>query len=86
MINKQRTYSLLLFLLLGATSLSAQSVRRLIRDGIAQYETRAYSTAIETLQRAIDRRPNEEEALAYLAASLRELNQMEEAADKYALA
>ena len=83
---RQRSFFLLLlFTVLGST-LSAQSIRSLLRKGKQQYEVHAYTKAIETYQEVLARRGDQVEALSYLAACYRQLNQMEEAADHYALA
>lgn len=80
---------ILLLVLLATTvssSLSAQSIRSLLRKGKQQYEVRAYTKAIETYQQVLERRDNQVEALSYIADCYRQLNQMEEAADHYARA
>lgn len=76
----------LVFLGLASVSVSAQSVRSLLRKAKQQYDVRAYTKAIETYQQVLDRREGNTEALSYLGDCYRHLNQMEEAADKYALA
>ncbi|MDX1943392.1 MAG: SPOR domain-containing protein [Saprospiraceae bacterium] len=48
-----------------------------------QYELHAYNLAIQSYKEALDRRPNDEEALSKLADCYRHLNQMEEAAKYY---
>lgn len=82
-------HKILLLVLLATTissSLSAQSIRSLLRKGKQQYEVRAYTKAIETYQQVLERRDNQVEALSYIADCYRQLNQMEEAADHYARA
>lgn len=83
---KNKSILLLILMFSISSSLSAQSIRSLLRKGKQQYEVRAYSKAIETYQQVLERRDNEEEALSYIAECYRQLNQMEEAADHYARA
>jgi tetratricopeptide (TPR) repeat protein len=82
----KRIFFLAMVLGLCSTSVSAQSVRSLLRKAKQQYDVRAYTKAIETYQQVLDRRKDNTEALGYLGDCYRHLNQMEEAADKYALA
>lgn len=82
-----KVIALLLSFLGGSlVSVSAQSIRSLLRKAEQQYEVRAYGKAIETYQQILERRSNNREALGNIADCFFYLNQMEEAADKYAQA
>ncbi|GAB5550767.1 MAG: hypothetical protein Sapg2KO_03580 [Saprospiraceae bacterium] len=83
---KRILFLALVFMGIGSISVSAQSVRSLLRKAKQQYDVRAYTKAIETYQQVLDRRKDNTEALSYLGDCYRHLNQMEEAADKYAQA
>lgn len=74
----------LLLLLVGIASLPAQSFRNRMKRGNKAYEIHAYNVAIPEYLAALERRPNEVEALGKLADSYRMLNQLEDAAQYYA--
>ena len=85
-MNLKVTTLLLLFLSGVVVESSGQSIRSLLRKGKQQYDVRAYGKAIETYQQVLERRSENQEALGNIADCFFYLNQMEEAADKYALA
>ena len=80
-----RSLVLLLFISALAMPVSAQ-FRSKMRTANKQYDINAYNLAIESYQEALDRRPDDAEALGKLADCYRHLNQMEEAARFYAQA
>jgi hypothetical protein len=85
----QRTKKLLLpllFLLVGISSLPAQTYRTRLKRANNAYEIHAYNVAIPEFLSALERRSDESEPLAKLADSYRMLNQLEEAATYYAQA
>lgn len=85
-MKKRKVFLFLVLATIFSSSLSAQSIRSLLRKGKQQYEVRAYTKAIETYQQILSRRDNQVEALSYIAECYRQLNQMEEAADHFAQA
>lgn len=77
----------LLFSLLMALSVPVQAqFRSAMRTANKQYDINAYNLAVESYLKALDRRPNDEEALGKIADCYRHLNKMEEAARYYAAA
>ncbi|RMF03409.1 MAG: hypothetical protein D6772_02175, partial [Bacteroidetes bacterium] len=74
-----------MFMFALATPLQAQ-FRSAMRTANKQYDINAYHLAIESYQKALDRRPDDAEALGKIADSYRMLNQMEDAARYYAQA
>lgn len=82
-ITKKLLLTLLLFLV-GIASLPAQSFRTRMKRANKAYEIHAYNVAIPEYQAALERRPDEAEALGKLADSYRMLNQLDEAAQYYA--
>lgn len=77
-------------LIVLALSLSCTAFGQLFQGPLGkankQYDLRAFNLAIQSYKEALERRPNEVEALAKLADCYRHLNQMEEAAKYYARA
>lgn len=73
----------LLFLLVGIATLPAQSFRTRMKRADKAYEIHAYNVAIPEYLAALERRPDEAEALGRLADSYRMLNQLDEAAQYY---
>lgn len=77
-------------LLLLAISLSGpvagQSFRSLLRKANQEFELHAFTKAIDTYQQALERRPDDEDALGMIADCYRHLNDMEMAAEYYARA
>ncbi len=76
--------SLITFVLLMTYSASAQNFKYFLRKANKEYELKAFNLAIDTYQEALNKRPNDAEALGRLADCFRHLNRMEEAATKYA--
>lgn len=74
----------LLLLLVGITSLPAQSFRTRMKRADKAYEIHAYRVAIPEYLSALERRPNEADALGKLADSYRMLNKLDSAALFYA--
>lgn len=60
--------------------------RSAMRTANKQYDINAYNLAVQSYLNALERRPNDEEALGKLADCYRHLNQMEDAARYYAQA
>ncbi|MEZ5043717.1 MAG: SPOR domain-containing protein [Saprospiraceae bacterium] len=75
-----------LVLILGATSIYAQTFKRLVRRANTSYEIHAYNKAIEDYQAALQKNADDPEALFKIADSYRQLNKMDEAAAFYARA
>ncbi len=63
---------------------SAQNFKYFLRKANKEYELKAFNLAIDSYQEALNKRPNDAEALGKMADCLRHLNRMEEAATKYA--
>jgi hypothetical protein len=83
-----RFYPIALFLslfFLASTPLSAQ-FRSTMRTANKQYDINAYNLAVQSYLSALERRPDDPEALGKIADSYRHLNMMEEAARYYAQA
>jgi tetratricopeptide (TPR) repeat protein len=70
--------------LLISHSVSAQNFRYFLRKANKEYELKAFNLAVDSYQQALEKRPNNAEALGKMADCLRHLNRMEEAATKYA--
>ncbi|MEM6396303.1 MAG: carboxypeptidase regulatory-like domain-containing protein [Bacteroidota bacterium] len=74
----------LLFLFsLAGNSLHAQQFRQSLRTANNQYDLHAYNLAIQSYLTALERRPNDVEALSKIADSYRHLNQMVKANEYY---
>ena len=76
---------LLLATMLCYTPAQAQ-FRSLLKKANKEYELKAFNLAIGTYQRALQRRKDNTEALAKLADCYRHINDMEKAAEYYAIA
>lgn len=82
------TNKLLLFLLaiiLNSCAITAQ-FRSDLRKANKEYELHAFNSAVKSYLEALNRRPDDVEALSKIADSYRHLNQMEEAEKYYARA
>jgi len=84
MVN--RFFIVALLLIIGSSSIFAQSFRRLMRRANTSYEIHAYNKAIEDYQAALQKKSDDPEALYKIADAYRQLNKMDEAAAFYARA
>lgn len=84
-MNPIRSLLLLVFITTAVIPVSAQ-FRSKMRTANKQYEIHAYNLAVQSYQDALERRPDDAEALHKLADSFRHLNRMEEAARYYSQA
>jgi len=75
---------LIAFALLITYSASAQNFKYFLKKANKEYELKAFNLAIDSYEEALNKRPNNAEALGKLADCLRHLNRMEEAATRYA--
>lgn len=78
--------TLLLIFVLGYIIPSNAQFRSLLKKADKQYELHAFNLAIGSYKTALERRPDDPEALGKLADCYRNLNQMEDAAKWYAQA
>ncbi|MEL6657780.1 MAG: carboxypeptidase regulatory-like domain-containing protein [Bacteroidota bacterium] len=78
--------ALVITLLLGLSTPAAAQFRSSMRTANKQYDINAYNLAIQSYLAALERRPDDAEALGKIADCYRHLNMMEEAARYYAQA
>lgn len=83
---KGNRHLLIVLFLLGCTLPAMAQFRSRMRTADKQYEIHAYNLAIQSYLEALDRRPDDTEALSRIADSYRQLNMLDEAARYYALA
>lgn len=80
---KLPTKILLCFLVLLLHGTAFAQFKTDLRKANKEYELHAYNLAIKSYREALDRRPDDTEALSKIADSYRHLNQLEEAARYY---
>lgn len=78
--------ALVLTLLFGFSIPASAQFRSSMRTANKQYDINAYNLAVQSYLAALERRPDDAEALGKIADSYRHLNMMEEAARYYAQA